>query len=36
VYAYEIILPNHTQLRLRQHFDADAVSTLVSVLGASC
>ncbi len=35
-YAYEIILPNRTQLRLRQNFDAEAVSTLVSVLGASC
>jgi len=35
-YAYEIILPNHTQLRLRQDFDAEAVCTLVSVLGASC
>jgi len=34
-YAYEIILPNRTQLRLRQDFDAEAVSTLVSVLGAS-
>jgi hypothetical protein len=36
VYAYEIILPNRTQLRLRQNFDAEAVSALVSVLGASC
>jgi len=35
-YAYEIILPNRTQLRLRQNFDAEAVSTLVSVLGGSC
>lgn len=35
-YAYEIVLPNRTQLRLRQNFDAEAVSALVSVLGASC
>jgi len=35
-YAYEIILPNRTQLRLRQNFDVQAVSALVSVLGASC
>jgi hypothetical protein len=35
-YAYEIILPNRTQLRLRQNFDAEAVSALVSVLGGSC
>jgi len=35
-YAYEIILPNRTQLRLCQNFDVQAVSALVSVLGASC
>ena len=35
-YAYEIILPNRTHLRLRQHFDPEAVATLVSVLGAPC
>lgn len=35
-YAYEIILPNRTHLRLRQHFDAEAVAALVSVLGAAC
>jgi hypothetical protein len=35
-YAYEIILPNRTQLRLRQNFDVQAVSALVSVLGAPC
>jgi hypothetical protein len=35
-YAYEIVLPNRTQLRLRKNFDAEAVSTLVSVLGAPC
>jgi hypothetical protein len=35
-YAYEIILPNRTQLRLRQNFDAQAVSSLVSLLGAAC
>jgi hypothetical protein len=35
-YAYEIILPNRAQLRLRQSFDAEAVSALVSVLGALC
>jgi hypothetical protein len=36
VYAYEINLPNRTQLRLRQNFDARAVSSLVSLLGALC
>jgi hypothetical protein len=35
-YAYEIILPNRTQLRLRQNFDVQAVSALLSALGASC
>lgn len=35
-YAYAIILPNRTELRLRQPFDAEAVAALVSVLGASC
>jgi hypothetical protein len=35
-YAYEIILPNRTHLRLRQNFDVQAVSALVSALGASC
>jgi hypothetical protein len=35
-YAYEIILPNRTQLRLRQSFDVQAVSALLSALGASC
>jgi hypothetical protein len=33
-YAYEIVLPNRTQLRRRQHFDPEAVTALVSVLGA--
>ena len=35
-YSYEIILPNRTQLRLRKNFDAEGVSTLVSLLGATC
>ncbi len=35
-YAYEIILPNRTHLRLRQDFDAEAVAALVSLLGAPC
>jgi len=35
-YAYEITLPNRTQVRLRQNFDADGVSRLVSLLGAPC
>lgn len=35
-YQYEILLPNHTQLRLRRNFDAEAVSTLVSLLVATC
>ena len=35
-YAYEIIFPNRTQLRLRKNFDAEAVSALVSLLGAPC
>ncbi|MCX5644890.1 MAG: hypothetical protein NTZ17_09420 [Phycisphaerae bacterium] len=35
-YSYEIILPNRTQLRLRKNFDAEGVSTLVSLLGAPC
>ena len=35
-YAYEINLPNRTQLRLRRDFDAEAVSALVSLLGAPC
>lgn len=35
-YAYEIILPNRTQVRLRQNFDAEAVAALVSLLGAPC
>jgi len=35
-YAYEIILPNRTQLRLRQNFDAEAVAALVSLLGVPC
>lgn len=35
-YAYEIVLPNRTQLRLRQDFDVQVVSALVSALGASC
>lgn len=35
-YAYEIILPNRTHLRLRQNFEAEAVAALVSLLGAPC
>jgi transposase-like protein len=35
-YAYEIILPNRTQVRLRQNFDAEGVARLVSLLGAAC
>lgn len=35
-YAYEIVLPNRTQLRLRENFDAQAVSALLSALGTSC
>ena len=35
-YAYEIILPNRTHVRLRENFDAQAVSSLVSLLGALC
>jgi len=35
-YLYEIILPNRTQLRLRQNFEAEAVAALVSLLGAPC
>ena len=35
-YVYEIILPNRTQLRLRRNFDVQAVSALLSALGASC
>jgi hypothetical protein len=35
-YAYEIVLPNRTQVRLQQNFDAEAVSKLVSLLGAPC
>jgi hypothetical protein len=35
-YAYEIVLPNRTQLRLRMNFDAQAVSTLMSLLGVPC
>ena len=36
MYAYEIILPNRTQVRLRQNFDAEAVAALVSLLRAPC
>jgi len=36
VYAYEIVLPNRTRLRLRRNFDAQAVSALVSLLGVPC
>jgi hypothetical protein len=33
-YPYEIVLPNRTQLRLRQNFDAEAVpQTLIDPLG---
>ena len=35
-YAYEIILPNRTQVRLRHNFDAESVAALVSLLGAPC
>lgn len=35
-YAYEIVLPNRTHVRLRQNFDAEAVAALVSLLGAPC
>ncbi|MCX5645440.1 MAG: hypothetical protein NTZ17_12310 [Phycisphaerae bacterium] len=35
-YAYEIVLPNRTQVRLQQNFDAEAVAALVSLLGAPC
>jgi len=35
-YPYEIMLPNHAQLRLRKNFDAEAVTALVSLLRASC
>jgi len=35
-YAYEIVLPNGAHLRLRRTFDAQAVSSLVSLLGAPC
>jgi hypothetical protein len=35
-YAYEIILPNRTEVRLRQNFDAEAVAALISLLGAPC
>ena len=35
-YTYEIVLPNRTQVRLPQNFDAEAVSKLVSLLGAPC
>jgi hypothetical protein len=35
-YVCEIILPNRTQLRLRRDFDVQAVSALLSALGASC
>lgn len=35
-YAYEIVLPNRTQLRLRQNFDAESVAALVSLLGVPC
>ena len=35
-YAYEIILPNRTQLRLCRNFDVQAGSALLSALGVSC
>jgi hypothetical protein len=35
-YAYEITLPNRTQVRLRHNFDAESVAALVSLLGAPC
>jgi hypothetical protein len=35
-YAYEIVLPNRTRLRLRRNFDVQAVSALVSLLGVPC
>ena len=35
-YPYEIMLPNHTQLRLRKNFEAEVVTALVSLLRASC
>jgi len=36
MYPYEILLPNRIHVRLRQNFDTEAVSRLVSVLGAPC
>jgi len=35
-YAYEIILPDRTHLRLRPNFDPAAVAALVSVLRVPC
>ncbi|MBN2231762.1 MAG: hypothetical protein JW781_02930, partial [Deltaproteobacteria bacterium] len=35
-YAYEIILPNRTHLRLRQNFETEAVGALVSLLRTPC
>lgn len=35
-YDYEITLPNQKQLRCRRDFDAEAVSTLLSLLEPPC
>jgi transposase-like protein len=35
-YAYEILLPNRTHLRLRKDFDPEAVAALVCRLRDSC
>ena len=35
-YAYEIVLPNGIQVRLRPNFEAEATARLVSLLRAPC
>lgn len=35
-FDYEIVLPNHIQLRLRHNCDPHVVSTLLSALEAAC
>lgn len=35
-YAYEVTLPNRTQLRLQRHFDPKAVASLLALLEHTC
>jgi len=35
-YTYEIVLPNQVQLRIKKHFEPEAVTALLSLLGRAC